>query len=175
MEKIEIPKVKELVKEKKIPEYMLDNMRLFLTPGCARKECLEHFAEEQLKFFIDNPRELQISAYRLTKGVAAELYVKWRKRCKSLRDVHKFLLELLAHRRQATMFDNNPNLIAHTQYQYDKGWEEADAREDERKSKIAKSQADVPTHVFFESYASVKTVEDAKTMIKNMAKKGKNV
>lgn len=166
-------KNKKYTKNKKTPQYQLDNMRLFLTSGYANKKCLEHFADEQLKYFIDNPHELQISAYRLTRGVKTALYLSWRKKNKALRDSHQFLLELLAHRRQAVMFDHNPNLICHTQYQYDKDWEDADAREDERKLKAAKQQDEVPANIFFTSWENIKTVEDAKAMIK-ATNKGKD-
>ena len=80
--------------------------------------------------------------------------------------MHKFLLEMLAHRRQRVIFKNNPNLLTHTQYQYDKKWKEADERADQRKLKIVKHQAEAPTHVLFPSWTDIKTVEQAKEMIR---------
>lgn len=154
-------------KEKKIPQYRLDNMLMFMTSGLSCKKSIEHFADEQIKYFIEHPDEVQVTAYRLTRGVNKVTYCKWKIKNKHLEKLHNFLLEMLAHRRQTVLFKNNPNLITHTQYQYDEDWAEGEVRKDERKLKIIKHQAEVPTHIVFPSWHDVKTIDDAKKLFKD--------
>ena len=148
------------------PQYRLDNMNLFLTDGYANKKCIEHFADTQLEYYIKNKKELQISAFRLTKGVNKNLYGQWRAKNKYLQSRHEFLLEMLAHRRQAVLFSHNPNLITYTQYQYDEDWADADERNDNRKLNIVKHQSAVPTHIAFPSWHDIETAEDAKKLFR---------
>lgn len=145
-------------------------MRLFLTCGHANKRCIEHFADKELQYFIDNPNELQETAYRLKRGVASHLYRQWKKKNKYLNIMHDFLMEMLAHRRQTVLFKHNPNLITHTQYNYDEEWRKGEERKDGRKLNILKQQPDAPTYAFFPNWEKIKTLEDAKEFIKEKEK-----
>ena len=159
-------KVKKKSKQA-LPLWRLENMETFLSMGGMTDiKTSTMFADKQLQFFMDNPNEIIIDAYRLIKGVHAKVYLDWLTKFPYLKERDNFLKEMLAYRRKSKLHDHNPNTIAFTQYQYDPKWEAAENRKDDRAKNVGKSQAASIGDIIFKDYSNIKNAKEAKKKMK---------
>ena len=132
-----------------------DAMQFFGTGQPATQSIIERFADDQLKYFCDNPDAYFLEKYRVIRGVPHSTYHRWLESNEYLQQKHNLLLQIIAVRRKERIKDHDPKFLTNTLYTYDSRHDAAERRKAKLRDTENESKSQ-PIKIVFDDYREKK-------------------
>lgn len=136
------------MKPKKVPDYF------FLRSMPISDAWLEDLAERLVKWSSEDKNAIVLGAFLTDEKIVWETFGRWCKRSKSLRDAHKFALQVIGTRREvlALKKELDPSMVKFNQMLYDKNWKKVEEWREELKAKHAPEGTNTFTVAYMERF-----------------------